>query len=64
MKIGKVEIDEFVMILLIFMVLLVSISIGGTMENIEKEHTKQIELQTQIQQKEMENENYGNIREN
>ena len=51
MKIGKFEISEFIISIIIIAVLTLGVCIADSATTVEKEKTKQIETQLQIEQK-------------
>lgn len=54
MKFGKVEITEFVALFIILMGLVTAVTIISGKIDIEKEKTKQLEIQLQAEQKKLE----------
>lgn len=50
MKLGKLEIDEFILYYLILIILIIGLAFISNRLDIEKEKTKQLELQLQLQQ--------------
>ena len=54
MKIGKFEISEFIMSVIIIAVITLGVCIADSITTVAKEKTKQIETQLQIEQKKCE----------